>query len=415
MLKKGLQSYRDNLQRSTRNSKLFLTACFFIFLSLGGIRVILNLYLQTLGFSEQFIGSLSSIRFITAGAVAIPAAIYASRIGFKKALLTAALLISTALAGMALSTMKPFLIFFNILWGAANMVLGVIAAPFLVVNSSPQERPHLFSINFALRMITGMAGNFAGGFLVARLKLSLAAVPAYQFTILSFALLSIIGLIPLFLIQNQAATERDGFGKLITRFKDLVTANHNVQRLVIYSIFIGIGAGMIVPLFNIFLHNKLGAGDAHIGTIMALSQVATALGALLTPFIITILGRIKTVVLPQVLSIPFLLLIGLAGNIYIVGTAYLFRMALMNMVNPVTSNFAMEIVPEGDRANTNSVLRSIRRIGRGIGSFFSGIMLGEQIYLLPFIITAILYVSASSVFFLSFNKHDSSPHAGQSA
>ncbi|MFW6409811.1 MAG: hypothetical protein ACOCZR_02100 [Halanaerobiales bacterium] len=74
----------------------------------------------------------------------------------------------------------------------------------------------------------------------------------------------------------------------------------------------------------------------------------------------------------------------------------------MNMVNPVIRNFSIEAVPPEEQANTSSLMRSIRRVGRGIGSYFSGIFLGSQMYVMLFIITTILYSTASFYFVYSF-------------
>ena len=403
LIKKGINSYRQNLAYASKNSKLFLLSCFFIFLGRGGLRVLFNLYVQTLGYSEQFIGGISSARFIVAGIIAIPSAILAARIGFKKTLIFASLLSALSISGIALAESKSFLIVFNVLCGAASMVIGVVTAPFLVKNSTAEERSHLFGLNFAMIMITGMISKSSFGLIVDIFKNNFDSVLSYKFAIFIIVVLTIIGFVPLLFLDEKKIIEKEEISSLIIKVKDFVKNENSIKKLMVYSVFIGIGAGMIVPLFNIFLHNKLTATDSQIGIIMALANIITAFGSLATPFIIDWLGRIKTIFIPQMLSIIFLMMIALAGNIYLVGLAFSLRMAFMNMVNPVIRNFSMEIVPQKEQANASSIMRSIRRIGRGIGSFFSGIFLGSEMYILPFVITAILYTTAS-LFFLHFFK-----------
>ena len=403
LIRRGINSYKRNLAYATKNSKLFLLSCFFVFLGRGGLRVLFNLYVQTLGYSEQFIGSISSARFIVAGMIAIPSAILAARVGFKKTLIFSVLLAIFSISGIALAEGRNFLIVFNVLWGAASMVVGVVTAPFLVKNSTPEERSHLFGLNFAMIMLTGMIGKSSFGFIVDLLKNNFDSVLSYKIAILIIVALTSIGFIPLFFLDEKKIIEKDDISELILKVKDFVIRENSIKKLMVYSVFIGIGAGMIVPLFNIFLHNKLAATDSQIGIIMALANIVTALGSLATPFIINHLGRIKTIFIPQMLSIIFLMMIALVGNIYLVGLAFSLRMMFMNMVNPVIRNFSMEIVPETEQANASSIMRSIRRIGRGIGSFFSGIFLGSEMYIMPFVITAILYTTAS-FFFLHFFK-----------
>lgn len=406
LIKRGIDSYKKNLAYATKNSKLFLLSCFFVFLGRGGLRVLFNLYVQTLGYTEQFIGGLSSVRFIVAGIIAIPSAILAARIGFKKTLLFATVLSVITISGIALAKTRSLLMIFNVIWGSASMIIGVVTAPFLVKNSSPEERSHLFGLNFALIMTTGMISKSSFGFIVDFLKNSFSPVISYKITIFGIVGLTAIGFIPLLFLDEKKIVEKEKVSDLIVKVKDFVVREKSIKKLMVYSSFIGVGAGMIVPLFNIFLHNKLAATDSQIGVIMAFANIITAIGSLATPFIINRLGRIKTIFIPQMLSIMFLMMIALVGNLYIVGLAFSLRMAFMNMVNPVIRNFSMEIVPPQEQANTSSIMRSIRRIGRGIGSFFSGIFLGSEMYIIPFVITAFFYTIAS-FFFLHFFREDS--------
>ncbi|MGM0411488.1 MAG: MFS transporter [Bacillota bacterium] len=403
MIKKGIDSYKDNLAYATKNSKLFLLSCFFIFIGRGGLRVLFNLYIQNLGYSEEFIGSISSLRFIIAGIIAIPSAILATKIGYKKSLIISALLSILSISGIAIVDGRNLLILFNVIWGSSTMIVSVITAPFLVKNSTPEERSHLFGLNFAMIMITGMVGRSFFGFLVDLLKNSFDVIIAYKIVIFIIVALTAIGLIPLFFLKEKEIEAKDKINELIINIKDFIKEEESIKKLIIYSVFIGVGAGLIVPLFNIFLYNKLAATESQIGIIMAVANILTALGSLATPFLIARLGRIKTVVIPQMLSIIFLLMIAFTGNIYLVALAYSLRKMFMNMVNPVVRNFSMEIVTEENQANTSSIMRSVRRIGRGVGSFFSGIFLGSEMYIMPFIITAILY-STGFIFFAHFFK-----------
>ena len=406
LLKKAVNSYYENIKVATRNSKLFLLSCFFFFLGSGALRVIFNLYVQTMGYSEKFIGSLNSVKFIVAGIIAIPAAILATRVGYKKTLIFAGGIGCFTIIGIALSSTKNFLMLFNTLWGASRISIMVITAPFIVKNSKPEERSHLFGINFAIIMITGMISKSTTGYIVTYLKSMYSSVLAYRITLFGIMAITFIGLIPLLFLKEKPIVEKEKVKDLLSKLKKFVARDNNIRKLIVYSTLIGIGAGTIVPLFNIFLYNKLAATDGQIGIIMALANIATAIGGLGTPFLIKRMGKIKTIFIPQMISIVFLLMIAFFGNIYLVGVAYCLRMAFMNMANPVIQNFSMELVPEIEQANTSSIMRSVRRIGRGIGSFLSGIFLGAQMYILPFLITAVLYLAASFFFLYVFKHHD---------
>ncbi len=125
-----------------------------------------------------------------------------------------------------------------------------------------------------------------------------------------------------------------------------------------FSIMIGVGAGLIVPLFNIFLRNRLEANDFQIGTLISITQIATSIGCLFTPYLVRYFGQIRTVVISQLSSIPFLLIIGGVPYFSIVSVAYFLRSTLMNMVNPIVASVSMQIVNEDERAAASSIIRA---------------------------------------------------------
>ena len=65
--------------------------------------------------------------------------------------------------GLVLFTSEAGLLFFNALYGATYAMIVVMGSPFLMDNSRPAERQHLFSIYSAVTAGSGMLGGFIGG------------------------------------------------------------------------------------------------------------------------------------------------------------------------------------------------------------------------------------------------------------
>ena len=100
------------------------------------------------------------------------------------------------------------------------------------------------------------------------------------------------------------------------------------------SCLIGTGAGLIVPFFNVYFNKTLQAGPDQIGIIFSLAQASMVVGAAVVPYIAARFGKVKTVSLTYLLSLPFLLLLAFTTNLYLAGGAYILRMLFMNMSSP---------------------------------------------------------------------------------
>jgi predicted MFS family arabinose efflux permease len=179
-----------------------------------------------------------------------------------------------------------------------------------------------------------------------------------------------------------------------------------VWNLLFYNVLIGFGAGMVVPYFNVFLTRKLGITSDLVGLILSLTQGATAIAGLIAPILATKYGRVPTVVGTQLASIPFLLLIALPPNIYLVSFALFMRSALMNMSNPVASGFSMEIVDAEKRGKMSSLMRIADNVTRSGSAAVAGYIMANWSYEVPYFFTAILYCLASAVYWRAFRRYD---------
>ncbi|MCA9941134.1 MAG: MFS transporter, partial [Anaerolineales bacterium] len=96
------------------------------------------------------------------------------------------------------------------------------------------------------------------------------------------------------------------------------------------------------------------------------------IGLLVAPPLADKYGKIAVVVLTQALSIPFLILLGFAPWFWLSATAYLVRLALMNMSNPVYQTFVMEEVRQEARATVASLVSMSWNVGWSFSPTISG-------------------------------------------
>ncbi|AZR72453.1 hypothetical protein BBF96_03065 [Anoxybacter fermentans] len=400
-MKKGIVQYLQKIKFFNREAKLFLITSFIIHLLNGGYQVIFNLYLNSLDYQSDFIGTVASVRLIVGALLGIPLGIMTTRLGYRKTLLISGFMAITSIFGLANTDSKALIFIFSTLWGITFVLFGIITAPFLAHYSSLEERAHLFSLNFSLHMWAAMLGSFLGGSITESFQNLFNILSSYKYTLNLFGLISIVALIPIFFLQPDKGTNQNKFSEVLKNVIK-ISKYHDIRNFLIYSLMIGTGAGLVVPLFNIFLRIRLEATDFQIGLLISLTQIATSVGSLFTPYLVGLLGQLYAVVVLQFLSIPFLIIVGGVPYLPIVSVAYFLRTSLMNMVNPIIEAVSMQVVHEDERAAASSLIRTIRSFGRGIGVYLSGIILANGNYLLPFILTCILYLSGSLIFYFSF-------------
>ncbi len=174
----------------------------------------------------------------------------------------------------------------------------------------------------------------------------------YRYTLfISLALIAVSAIPILFMTETRARV------KPIKRFAVLGTTvrSQKIQKLIIINGLVGIGAGMIVPFFNVYFHTVLSATTDQIGLIFSAGEVVMIAGLTIIPMMTVRLGKIKTIAFTELASIPFLIMLAFTANIYVAAFAYMMRMTLMNMGNPAINNFNMELVTGEQRATVSSL------------------------------------------------------------
>ena len=400
----GISAYMSRVRQFTPNARKFLVFQFFLALNSGIYGVIFNLYLLKLGYHEDFMGVLLGVVFVSSGLMALPAALLCDHIGRRRTLLLSSGILALALALLYTITTGEMLLFASVLYGMSTGATAVASSPFMAENSSREERIHLFSMNSVIMMASSVLGSLAGG-MVPGLLASQAIegsdmVGPYRLTLYLSLAAALLTLLPLALIKEKSRPrmKRGEHSRLIIR----VARSRNVQRLVFVNVLIGIGAGMVVPFFNVYFYTVLNATTGQIGLIFSIGQIVMVGGLLAIPALVGRYGKVRTIALTQLLSIPFLILIGLTTSIFAAAVGYVMRMTLMNMANPAISSFNMEIVAEEERATVSSLTQMGWYLFYALSTFSSGIMMSQRHYLLPFMITCVVYILAAVAYYAFF-------------
>jgi MFS family permease len=373
--------------------------------------VIFNLYLLDLGFREDFIGYMFLMNGLASGSAAFPAGIISDRIGRKKSLLLGATVGSISNAILVFASSPLLLLIVSLLGGLVGILSWVAQAPFIMENSEPKERTHLFSVSFTTFLLSNMTGSFTGGFLPKIfgniLSLETANVELYRATLMVSVNFLFLALLPYYAIKEKFKPE--GVEANVSRLSlKTIRSRVVIGKLVFTAALIGLGAGLIVPFFNVFFRNKLEATLEQIGIIFALGNISVAVGATLAPVVSSRLGKVRAIAFTELCSIPFIYGIAFSPNLGLAAVSYLARGALMNMAGPVRTNFAMEVVQTEERATTSGLTIMADGIPRAISASIAGHFMRGGDYVLPYIMTSVIYFFASTLFLLFFRRTEKS-------
>ena len=165
----SIRDYLGKIRMFSRNARLFLLATVLAGFAWGIWEVLFNLYLLDLGYHEDFIGYMFLLSGLASGLAAFPAGIISDKIGRKKSLLIGTTVGSISNAILVFTSNPILLLTVNLFGGLVGVLSWVAQAPFMMENSEPEERTHLFSMSFTAFLVSNTAGSFAGGVLPEKL------------------------------------------------------------------------------------------------------------------------------------------------------------------------------------------------------------------------------------------------------
>ncbi len=370
----------DRFSGFSRNARLLLATSFCVGLSMAVTMLYLNFYLQSLGLTQQFIGMANAVPQAILVIVGLPAGRLIDRYGPRLGLLAGMAAAGLGALGVALSSSPGMLLAFAGLQGVGAAFGFISGAPFLMANSGERERVALFSAYAAVQTGTAFLGSLAGGRLPGLFGLLLdtpaESVAPLRATMLAAALLWALAAVPIALTRRSPHSgEHDGHaGAAVTesRRAGFISRPELVMRLLLPIFLISLGAGQTIPFLNLYISGKFGIGFGSIGLFFALGALGTTVATLAQPVLAARFGKIQSVLIVQIASIPFLVILGFVPVFWLVALSFIVRNALMNMGNPVFQAFAQEQIPAGERATYSSLSAIFWSLGWAGGSVFSG-------------------------------------------
>ncbi|MGL5123157.1 MAG: MFS transporter [Fusobacteriaceae bacterium] len=392
-----LKNYNNNIKN------IMLLNFISSFVIQGIFFVFIGIHIKTLGFGESIVGKVLAVNSLSVGAGSLLSAYCLGILGRRKSLIIGIISICIGMIGIGTSTKVSTLVFFAIFTGVGYSFPSTSVGVLLAENSKVEEKVAIFSKNFVIQSIGIICGSYLGGGLngIFSKFFDLKNVIPIMFYIAALLILSMI--IPVLKLEEKTIKIAKKSKNIYISFRRIMNQK-KACGFIIYNIFIGFGAGLVVPFFSIYLKYQLNIDSASVGGIMALSQVGLVIGGILVPYISKILGKENTIIICQLLSIPFLISIAFPQGIIIVAISFLLRSTLMNLNQPLIQNISMDIVEEQDRALMSSLILMTSYLTRALSVIVAGYVMENISYNLPYYVTVVLYLSGTFTFYKFFKK-----------
>ncbi|RKX29117.1 MAG: hypothetical protein DRP47_02515 [Candidatus Zixiibacteriota bacterium] len=397
----GIADYVTTLKLFSRNIRLYLIGSFLMGINFQVFQLLLNLYLKELGFPESEIGLVGSARAVGMTTIAIPAAILLSRIRLKPILIVSITLFAILSVGVVTSDMLELIIGFAILSGMAFSFYRVAGGPFFMRNSGKKERTHVFSFSFGVMILAGMVGSLGAGNLAAFLgEQSGDILLGYRYTLYSGILISLLALVPFMLIKSaKPSPEERSLSLSREQFK---LRGGFYFKIGFVNFLVGMGAGLVIPFLNLYFQDRFNQPANSIGMFYFLVQCAMLVGSLSGPILARRFGLVRTIVITQLASIPFLLILSYTYVLPLAVSAFVIRGGLMNLGGPIVVNLGMELSDKKEQGLVNALIMVAWTSSWMVSSAVGGTLIEQYGYTFTMNITIILYVVSSLIFYLFF-------------
>ncbi len=326
-------------------------------------------WLNLMEATKTEIGTFQSLDSWGKVAVALPAAFVLARRPARGVFVTSALVAGLVYFFLPFLPSLRWMYAANFVAGLAMTVHYVAIAPFLFRHTSDADRADVFSLAEAARTMAAVVGAGLAGFAVARLATPLGGeVEATSAVVSGAGVFALLGALFYSRIQDSQPSMLGG-----ARIFPAVAKNVGLlARFAAPQFLISTGAGFCIPFLPTYFQERFAVPADGWGFLFAAGQVLMTFGFLLTPIALQRFGFVKSMVLIELASLPFFLMLAFTTSLPLAMFAFLMRGALMNATHPILKNLMMQATPAGVREVQTGVNATLWGIGWVVGPLLAG-------------------------------------------
>ncbi|UCF07427.1 MAG: MFS transporter [Thermoplasmata archaeon] len=370
---------------------------------------LLTLYLDSLGYSEVELGSVIFAMSISSTLPLLLFGYISDRFGRRRMIFLGVILRVVGLGVLAgADSLTDFYLGASV-WGLGHATYVPAFMGFLSEKVEEQRRKFLFGFQMFGSMIASASTVLVAGMLPDFLSSSYnwSLHESYSVIFLISLWFCLLQLFPLMLTRDTPSAE--------SRFRIKSRSNEKkslppvprgtLLMLCIPMALLGLGAGLVIPFFQVYFRWRFDTSIQDIGILFSLTQFLWAGAYLLMPNVAERRGSVSAITTVHAGAIVALVAIPISPNFYFVAVAYITRMVLMNSTWPIFQSYSLSQVPKEHRSLTLSATDFSFNVMKAITPLAGGFLFAQSLEL-PFFITALLYTIATITFFLFFRKRD---------
>ena len=279
--------------------------------------------------------------------------------------------------------------------GAGRAFHGVAGAPFLMENSSPKERMHLFAISSAVGSAATFVGSLAAGFLPAYVLCPVRPESIRMALVLSIPV-SLVSLVPIGMMKEP---KPEGIKDLLGN----AVSPRLIAKLVLAASLFAFAAGFSYAFFPLLYGHHHQSSHEQVGLYMGLASLAAAGAILVSPAASRRFGKVNATVVLSMVSVPFLFIMAFSGSVLVVVAAMVARAVAINSAYPVRSVFSMEVLQQKERGTGEGAMHMASDLTMGLAALAAGSLIGATGgFEVPFAFAAIVMIAAAALYFVLF-------------
>lgn len=333
------------------------------------------------------------------------------KIGYKKLLLFCSLSTACAFFGAVCMDFTWALYIATLLALTGVQLHFIMLSPFIAcyTEAFKNQEIHWYTRTYYM--------GYIGYFLATRYMTHLSSglhqsyMDANRMVLFVVGCIALISLIPVLCISEKKSdyqmelTPRLSLKEKMNGARQLLL-NRYSRAYLLYWALISFAMGLFTSYYTVYLNRNLHIDKATSSLMVSISYVAIVLFMFFTPKCTKKFGKVGTIFLTVMASIPFMLMIG-NGNYFgeyvvpIVGASLFIRAGLANLSSPVDSALSMDVICKDLRP----VYTSVVNFTAGVVSILSGHFTGKILfvhqsgYQQAYFIAAILYAIAGMVLY----------------
>ncbi len=351
------------------DGKIFLLGSVANGLSNGIFSSVLQLYLVSMGFTAQSLGSIFLYNSLACTLLSLPCGILADRYGKRKMVVASFIMLMSSLTlFFTTNSINSYRVAFALM-GAGNACF-TIFTPLYSSFFKKSDLDKAFGL-YGLLNITSMSLGNLSGFIPGRLVslFLLSELQSYRYVM--------IGASALFLFQYgfYLLSMRNSIETLSEGFHFKLKSWRPVLKFSVLLLFGNIAGGMMFSLFPYYVHEKFGVNSSGLGLLFFLSNISMAVSKGTAAAVAKKLGNMRSIAIGVSLSAVFFLLMPLSPSFGLLSLFYILRMGTRFMSDPLLTGAFMRSIRDDEQSTANSIRQISMNMGATISPWLGGTLM----------------------------------------